>query len=145
MPSKKKSSKKKKATRAVRPRPKLDFEPVSPPETEATLPTQAGKPWQLRPKILLLLVIAVLALAALGVLGFLKKNHVTPVSNSSVSDDTPGILQVVGGEGSGSTGSANILQPQPSGLQQVPTMQQSNGANLQAPNTPEITPQTLPD
>lgn len=145
MPSKKKLSKKKKATRAARPQPKLDSKPVSPPETEATLLEQAGKPWQFRPKILLLLVIAVLAFVALGVLGYLQKNHVTPASTSSVSDDTPSTLQVVSDEGNGSAGSASILQPQPSGLQQVPTMQQSEGANLQAPNTPEITPQTLPD
>lgn len=144
MPSKKKSSKKKKATRAVRPRPKVDSKPVSPPETDATLPAQAGKPWQFRPEILLLLVVAVLALVALGVLGYLRKDHVTPASTSSVSDDAPSTLQVVGGEGSDSTGSANMLQPQPSGLQQVPTMQQSGGANLQAPTTPELTPQTLP-
>ena len=145
MPSKKKPSKKKKAARAVRPQPKLDSQPVSPPETEATLQAQAGKHWQLRPEILILLVIVLLALATLGALGYLQKNRVTPVSTSSISDDTPSTLQVVGGEDGGSTGSASLLQPQPSGLQQVPTMRQSEGANLQAPNTPEITPQTLPD
>jgi hypothetical protein len=152
MANKKKSSNKKKASRAARPKsakpstkPSSAAKPVSQTEAQVLPPEPVSQPWRLRPEVLLLLVSAVLALVVIGVLANFRKSQVTPAPTSSVYDDTPSTLQVVGGEGTGSTSSADTLQPQPSGLQQVPTTRQANDTNLQAPNTPEINPSTLLD
>jgi hypothetical protein len=148
MANKKKSSNKKKASRAARPKsakPSSASKPVSQTEAEIIPAAPASQPLRIRPEVLLLVISAVLAFVVIGILGNLRKSHITPAPTPSVSDDTPSTLQVVGGEGTGSTSSADTLQPQPSGLQQVPTTRQANDTNLQAPNTPEINPSTLLD
>jgi hypothetical protein len=148
MASKKKPSNKpnkKKASRAARSKPGTGSKPVSQTEAELIPPALVSQPRRLRPEVLVLVIIAVLAVVVVGVLGSLKKSPVAPAPTSGVSDDTPSTLQVVGGNGTGSTGSADALQPQPGGLQQAPTTQAANGTALQAPNTPGINPLTLPD
>jgi hypothetical protein len=146
MATKKKSSNKKKTTpRAVRSKPRTGLKPTIQAEAESTPVAQTSKPRRLRREVLLWLAIAVLAFVVVGALENLKKNRVAPVPTSSVSDNTPSTLQVVGGEGASSTGTADMLQPQPSGLQSALTTQPANNTNLQAPNTPQLNPATLPD